>query len=304
MPLHLARLSRRSFLAQGAVAVAGLATMPYVFGAEREANSNQLALLSDTHIPSMPEVTARGTNMTSNLNQVVREVTALAEKPAAVIVNGDCAHLKGLPADYANFSQCIAPFSQAGLPVHITMGNHDDRTPLFNTLKFQKPERPLLESKHVSIVETPHANWFLLDSLTKTDVVTGELGADQRAWLAKALGSRSDKPALVMAHHNPQFEPPAEGQAWGGIRDTAEFMDILGSFKHVKAFIFGHSHDWSIKKRGNLQLVNLPPVAYVFTAGKPNGWVLADVGESRLTLTLRTIDPRHQQHGERVELAW
>jgi predicted phosphodiesterase len=304
MPLHLARISRRSFLAQGGVAVAGLATLPYVFGAERQANPNQVALLSDTHIPSAPDVTARDTNMTSNLKQVVREVTALEAKPACVIVNGDCAYLKGLPADYANFSLCIAPFSEAGLPVHITMGNHDDRAPLLGALKSHKPERPLLESKHVSIVETPHANWFLLDSLTKTDVVTGELGADQRAWLAEALSSRSDKPALVMAHHNPQFEPPAEGKEWGGIRDTAEFMELLGSFKHVKAFIFGHTHDWSIKKRGNLQLVNLPPVAYVFTAGKPNGWVLAEVAESRLTLTLHSIDPRHQQHGQRVELAW
>jgi 3',5'-cyclic AMP phosphodiesterase CpdA len=309
MPLHLARLSRRSFLAQGAVAAAGLATaglatLPDVFGAERQANPNQLALLSDTHIPSAPEVTARDTNMTSNLKQVVREVTALETQPACVIVNGDCAYLKGLPADYANFSQCIAPLSEAGLPVHLTMGNHDDRAPLFNALKSQKPERPLVESKHVSIVQTPHANWFLLDSLTKTDVVTGELGADQRAWLAKALNSRSDKPALVMAHHNPQFEPPAEGKEWGGIRDTAEFMELLGSFKHVKAFIFGHSHDWSIKKRGSLHLVNLPPVAYVFTAGKPNGWVLVDVAASRLTLTLYSIDPHHRQHGQRVELAW
>ncbi len=304
MPLHLSRLSRRSFLAQGAVAVAGLTVLPNGFGAEGKANPNQLALLSDTHIPSAADFTTRETNMTSNLKQVVREVTALEVKPAGVIVNGDCAYLKGLPADYANFSQCIAPLSEAGLPVHLTMGNHDDRGPLFEALKSQKPERPLLESKHVSIVEMPHATWFLLDTLTKTDVVTGELGDAQREWLAKALVSRSDKPALVMAHHTPQFEPPTDGKVWGGIKDTAEFVELLEGFKHVKAFIFGHSHDWSIKKRGNLQLVNLPPVAYVFAAGKPNGWVLAEIGESRLTLKLRTIDPRHAQNGERVELAW
>ena len=68
--------------------------------------------------------------------------------------------------------------------------------------------------------------------------------------------------------------------------------------------LFGYTHDWSIKKRGSLHLVNLPPVAYIFTAGKPNGWVLAEVAESGLTLMLHSIDPRHQQHGQRVELAW
>lgn len=304
MPLHTAPLSRRSFLAQGAAVVAGLTVLPSGWGAEEGVNPNVVALFSDTHAPSAPDVTVRDTNMTSNLRQVVREVLALKKKPAGVIVNGDCAYLKGLPADYANFSQCVGPLREAGVPLHVTMGNHDDRGPLFDALKSQKPQQPILESKHVSIVEMPHANWFLLDSLTQTDVVTGEIGAEQRGWLAKALASHPDKPALVMAHHTPQFEAPPEGKVWGGLKDTSEFMELLAGFKQVKAFVFGHSHDWSVKKRGNLQLVNLPPVAYVFAAGKPNGWVLAEVGENHLTLELRTIDPTHKQNAELVNLVW
>ncbi|MDZ4688396.1 MAG: metallophosphoesterase [Planctomycetaceae bacterium] len=304
MPLHVAPLSRRSFLAQGAAAAAGLTMLRSGWGADAGANPHLWALLSDTHVPNSPEVTSGETNMTNNLRQVVREVTALKTRPAGVIINGDCAYLKGLPADYANLAQCVAPLSDAGLPLHVTMGNHDDRGPLYDALKSQKPERPLLESKHVTIIESPHANWFLLDTLTQVDVVTGEIGAEQREWLAKALAARPDKPALVMAHHTPQFDPPAEGKPWGGIKDTAEFMDLLGSHKHVKAFLFGHSHNWTITRRGNLQLINLPPVAYVFAAGKPNGWVLAEVRENGLTLSLRTIDPAHKQNGELVNLTW
>src|SRR5690606_17841116 len=93
------------------------------FSAEREVNPHQIALLSDTHIPNSPEVEARGTNMTTNLRHVVREITALKTAPSSVLINGDCAYLKGLPEDYANLAACVAPLSEAGLPLHLTMGN-------------------------------------------------------------------------------------------------------------------------------------------------------------------------------------
>lgn len=304
MPLHAAGLSRRSFLAQGAAALAGISVLRSGWGAESGAHPNRMALLSDTHIPASPEITARNTNMTSNLRQVVKEITALETRPAAVLINGDCAYLKGLPEDYANLANCLAPLTESKFPLHMTMGNHDDRGPFYDALKAHKPERPVLASKHITVIETPAANWFLLDSLTQVNVVTGEIGAEQREWLAKALAARPDKPALVMAHHTPQFEPPPEGKPWGGIKDTALFLDLLAGHRHVKAFIFGHSHNWSVEKRGTLQLVNLPPVAYVFGEGKPNGWVLAETSDNGLNLELRTIDPQHKQNGERVALAW
>jgi len=304
MPLHAAPLTRRLFLAQGAAAAAGLSVVCCGWAADGRTNPHLFALLSDTHIPDSPEVVAHGTNMTANLRQVVRELTALDARPAGVLVNGDCAYLKGLPADYANFAQCTAPLRESGLPLHVTMGNHDDRGPLHGALQAQPAAKPVVESKHVSIVESPRANWFLLDSLTEVNVVTGEIGAAQREWLAQALASRTDKPALVMVHHNPQFAPPAEGKAWTGIKDTAELVGLLARHKHVKALIFGHSHNWSIARRDQLHLINLPPVAYVFAAGKPNGWVRAELQENGLTLELRTIDPAHKQCGERVELAW
>jgi len=304
MPLHAAPLSRRSFLAHSAALAGGLLTLRSGFAAEPAVNPSRFALLSDTHIPSSPDVSARGVNMTANMRQVVQEVVALPTKPAGVIVNGDCAYLKGLPQDYANFAECVTPLREAGLPLHVTMGNHDDRDSLYAAMIAQKPENPVVQTKFVTVIESPHANWFLLDSLTEVNVVTGEIGEEQRSWLAKALTQHADKPAIVMAHHTPQFEAPPEGKPWGGLKDTAEFLELLNDHPQVKLFVFGHSHDWSHRKQGNLHLLNLPPVAYVFGEGKPNGWVLADIQADQAHFDLKTLDPRHSQNGERVTVIW
>ena len=89
-----------------------------------------------------------------------------------------------------------------------------------------------------------------------------------------------------------------------GLQDTAAFLELLASRKHVRAYVFGHTHNWSISRRDTLHLINLPPVAYVFGAGKPNGWVHARLDTTGMTLTLHTIDKQHPQQGERVELSW
>jgi Icc protein len=302
MPMHSVPVARRRLLKAG---LAGGASLVICRDARATAaNPHTLALLSDTHIPSGAEVEARGVNMTANLRQVVQQLTALAEKPAAVLINGDCAYLKGLVADYRNLAACVAPLAAAGIPLHLTMGNHDDRGPLYRELAAQRPPQMPVESKHVSLVETPHANWFLLDSLREVDVVTGEFGTRQLDWLAASLDAHADKPAVIFAHHNPQFTPPKEGTRWTGLQDTAAFFDVIRPRRQVKAFVFGHSHVWSTSERDGIHLVNLPPVAYVFAPGKPNGWVLAEGRPDGLRLTLRPLAADHPANGERVDLAW
>jgi 3',5'-cyclic AMP phosphodiesterase CpdA len=305
MPIHVSPqcLSRRNFLVASTATTASLA-LSYRSLANENSHPNRFALLSDTHIPSSPDVIARGVNMTENLRAVVAELCKLSPQPAAVILNGDCAYLKGLPGDYANLAECVAPLGQAGLDLHLTMGNHDDRGPLYDALADQRPDSPPIESKHVTVIQSPHANLFLLDSLRQVDVVTGELGEEQLAWLASELDARADKPAVIIAHHNPQFQAPPEGQPWGGLRDTDSFFDLITRRKQVKAFVFGHTHDWSTTRKADLHLINLPPVAYVFADDKPSGWVLATLAADGIELELRTHDTTDRRHGQKWSLDW
>jgi len=303
MPLHVPAVSRRQFLAYSSAALTSLSVSPGSWGAEA-ADPHTLALLSDTHIPTGPEITARDVNMTANLKQVIGELCSLKQKPVGVLINGDCAYLKGLPDDYANLASLVKPLEAAGLPLHLTMGNHDDRDNLYAALNSQRPVHSVVDSKHISVLELPHVNLFLLDTLKQVNLVTGELGAEQLTWLEKALDARREKPAVIIAHHTPQFEAPPEGKVWTGMADTEDFFTLLSRKPQVKAFIYGHSHDWSIKKKEGLHLINLPPVAYVFGEGKPNGWVNARFRADGIDLQLHTIDPAHKQNGQQVKVNW
>ena len=303
MPLHLPPLTRRSFLRRSLAATASLLTFPALRAAENDADPDRWALLSDPHIAADRTAILRDVNMTDHLEAAVRGVRALTltSKPTGVFVNGDCALLKGLAEDYATFSALIAPLRETGLPIHLTLGNHDDREIFRTSLKAALPAAPPLASKHVSIVEGASANWFLLDSLDEVNKTPGVLGDEQRAWLAKALDAHPAKPALVMVHHNPI--PAASGKK-SGLLDTEELLAILLPRRHVKALFFGHTHTWRFAEQDGLHLVNLPAVAYPFTPTEVTGWVDAKLTEKGAALTLHAHDTQHAAHGKITDIAW
>src|SRR4051794_16068053 len=129
MPITLPPLSRRRFLAGSLAAGAGLLLRtPWLGGADAPATDpHRFALLSDLHIAADPAVVARGVNMSNTLKQAWGGVLALEPRPAAVIVDGDLAYLKGLGEDYATVVGQLKPLREGGMPVHLTLGNHDDR---------------------------------------------------------------------------------------------------------------------------------------------------------------------------------
>jgi hypothetical protein len=157
----------------------------------------------------------------------------------------------------------------------------------------------MVEGKVVSLIEAPRANWFILDSLDKTNSTPGVVGEAQRRWLAQMLDARRERPALVMVHHNPQFEQPAKS-----LVDTQELFEVLAPRKQVKALIFGHTHHWELQQKDGLHLINLPAVGDAFRAGDPSGWVDMQLAEQGAALELRSLDPAHPAHGKRIELQW
>jgi predicted phosphodiesterase len=301
MPIHLPPISRRRFLAGGAAAVAGGLSSRWAWADQPKVDPHFFAVISDTHVAADPNESNKGVKMAENFRRVTDEIVAREVKPAATLVNGDCAYLHGLKEDYQQFARLLEPLRKDGPPLFLSMGNHDDREKFADVLTEFRPEHPPVTGRFVSVIAGERANWFLLDSLRKTNDTPGELGTAQCAWLAKALDARADKPAIVVCHHNPTFDA---AHLNGGLIDTPALFDVLRKRKQVKALVFGHTHDWHIGEQDGIHLINLPPTAYLFAAGRPNGWVSAQLHEDGMTLELHPLDTNHPEGNKPRDLKW
>jgi hypothetical protein len=314
MPLHLAP-SRRRFLQSLTAGVLTVSLSPEALRAgegrgegasthpasNARSDDNLIALINDTHIG---EKHKPGIPIYDRLAATVDHLLKLPTKPAAVIINGDLALRDGLPGDYTVFARLIAPLREAGLPIHLTMGNHDDRDAFYAAFPGERrPDAPLL-ARHLAIVQTPHANFFLLDSLLKTMVAQGDLGQSQIHWLARALDAHVDKPAIVVAHHNPRFGGDPKHFP-GGLIDSLGLWDALRPRKHVKAYIHGHIHDWSLASHEDIHIINTPATGYVADPKlSTTGWTMLNLGPAGMTVTTLTHIPDHPWNNASHELKW
>lgn len=300
MPVTLPQLSRREFLKRAALVGAGLTFAPAshagLFGKSRDKHT--FAFFSDCHVAADASATHGGVNMADHLAACTRELGAWPVRPAAVIVNGDLAYKFGLRADYATFGNLIQPL-RALAPVHLTLGNHDDRESFWQAFPRDAARLKDVPQRQVTFFPSPRANWFVLDSLELTNHTPGELGAAQLDWLDRELAARPDKPAMIVIHHSPDVT------GLMGLKDTPALEDIFARHRQVKAFVFGHTHAWNLSQQSDgVYLINLPPTGYVFRAGRPSGWVRATLLRDGMEIELRSLDPKQPDHGKVKQLKW
>jgi Icc protein len=300
MPVSLpAYPSRRRFLREAAQ-MSGVAIV-----ASRSSIGSTLApawyaWLSDTHIATLPSTDSRGQNMAANLDKVVAGILAEPTPPRAAIVDGDLALLDGQPGDYTNLVERLSPLRKAGIPIHLTLGNHDDRDAFRKALNLA-PERgspPAILAKHVMVREHPDHRWILLDSLDAPNVTPGVLGQKQLEWLAGALDAKPAVPTILFVHHN----LPSRGEM--PLTDSQALLDVVEPRAQVKALVYGHTHRWERSQQKGIHWVNLPAVAYSFQDDQPLGWCRFETNSTGATLTLHAIGGVKEKDGERLELAW
>lgn len=244
--------SRRNFL-RGATAIAaagafeGCAAMrddargAVSPGAAGKLDPHAIGVISDVHTgmpwakqkyrtgreyPWQPEMSSR----------LVKEILALPNPPANVICLGDISLAFGEPGDYELAADVLKPLYDAGIKVTIAMGNHDIRAEFIKAFPgYDKTTR--VPGRFVSVVETPHADFILLDSLAepkpgdrgKYKALEGcGLGDAQRKWVEETLPALT-KPTFVCAHH--MSEPLKIGR-------------ICAKSPKVVGYLHGHHHHW------------------------------------------------------------
>ena len=309
MPITLSPINRREFINRS-LALGGsvVSTSLMVEGREPVVlDPNRVALLADTHVSADPNQDYPGTkwpgspvkegehewvNMADCLARTAKSIISLNPRPAHLIINGDCAHSRGTEAEYMEFLRLVEPIRAAGITIHVTIGNHDNREKLWKLLPFLKKEQL---GVHAGVIELPHANLILLDSGRK-----GILGEKQLKWLAQELDGRTNKPALIFGHFNPY--PNRGVRPIKGMSDGSALLKLLAKRKHARAYFYGHTHEWQQDRRGHLHLINQPAVSYYFGKGHAHGWVDMKLTKTSADLKLHCINLKHPQHGERRKI--
>lgn len=238
-------MDRRNFLG-GIAALGALGLSLEVSGAEKMGKAvnslacrkkkgplrfdeNLVCIISDLHLH--PDW-----HQEKNLAGIVDRILALNPRPRNVLCLGDIAYLTGRPQEYAAAKKYLDKLEEAGMRLTMTMGNHDRRAEFAEAFPAHAAAS-VFPDRYVYKVETPRADFLLLDSLqegedTTTWINPGALDEKQVQWLEVQLSSYTDgKPVFVMAHH-----PIEELQV---IRNQI----ILSP--SCKGFIYGHKHVWN-----------------------------------------------------------
>ena len=166
--------------------------------------------------------------------RLVQEILSLPNPPANVIGLGDISLAFGELGDYEVAAETLKPLTAAGIKLTLAMGNHDIRTEFLKC--FPGYDRATkVTGRFVSVVETPHVDFILLDSLKEPTkrgdyaACTGfDLGTPQRDWLAATLPNLT-KPTFVCAHHT----------AW-----DLKLGKICAKSPKVVGYLHGHHHRW------------------------------------------------------------
>lgn len=291
-------LTRRDFVKGSLAAGVGLTAAPTLLAADTspKRDPNTVALLADPHVGRV--VYAK------TLKRCMAEAAAAA--PAHLIIAGDLAVSKGRRESYQTFLKVLDESDLSKRDLHLMVGNHDRHAALFDVLKEYAPrDKAPVKGRQVKFVQTPNANWLLLDSLPTSGrrrMALGVLGAAQMKWLAETLDAHKDKPAIVMAHHHLRMiNSPRVPMC---LKEWKEVLAMLLAHPHVKAYINGHVHAFVTLRHEGLHIVSLPSTSYTFPPGRVLGWVLAVTKPDGMELTIKAGNTKRRHHNKKVSLAW
>ena len=254
-------------------------------------DATRWALLSDTHVAADPENRYRGFFPYLNLQEVAAQI---ADKlPDRVVVTGDLARLRGETGAYENFKTLLAPVAKQR-PIHLGLGNHDDREDFFQAFQSPTTADMAIENKHVVETEAGPVRLIVLDTLLHVNVTTGELGQSQRSWLETFLRRCDNKPTILFLHHTLSSD----------LLDTRPLLEIIRPVGKVKAVVYGHSHKYEFSTDAGIHLINLPATGFNFAGNQPVGWVEARLTKKGGEFTLHAIGGDRSADRQTQKLTW
>ncbi len=204
-----------------------------------------LAQLSDSHL----RAGADGDAPAAALAAAVERVLALDRLPDAVLVSGDLVD-SGEPEQYARVRELLTPLP---MPVHVLVGNHDDRALLRAT--FDVPG----DGELVQYVLRLGPLRLVCGDTVQLGTDAGSYGPERLRWLAAALAEDRETPTIVALHH-PPLPIGIGGLDELGLpeADRAALAALLADHPQVCRVVCGHVHRAVFGEIGGRPLLTCP----------------------------------------------
>jgi 3',5'-cyclic AMP phosphodiesterase CpdA len=246
------------------------------------------AYVSDTHLyaPRLNSQFARAAA------KAVEDVNRLDPQPDFVLFGGDLAQLG--QAEELEIGQEILKDVKA--PLKMMVGEHDWYLDMGAKWR-QMFGQPTYSFDHkgvhfvvlMSVVEkdfwtpkglTPMERMLTVAGLDNSNQSAFEVGAEQRAWLAKDLEKVDKKTPLVVFSHSPLYKLYRGWNFWTD--DAEEVQAILQPFETVTV-IHGHTHQLLTNRIGNIYFHGVLSTAWP--------WPYAPEGLPKLTVEMSRANP-------------
>ncbi len=200
-----------------------------------------LVQLTDLHIREPGRLAYRRVDTSRYFKDVVASVLALRQRADAVVISGDLTDF-GRADEYASLAAKLAPFDDAGIPVYLMPGNHDDRAEMRRSF----PSHRYLDDAGVApfvqfAVDVGPMRLLALDTVVPMQSA-GSLDAARLAWLESELGASGDRPVVIAMHHPPFQTLIGHMDKIGLLAGGPELEAVVRRHPNVERVICGHLH--------------------------------------------------------------
>jgi len=218
--------------------------------------------ISDSHIDD--EKLVMGVDSQANLTCVVEHISK--QLYDALIFSGDLSH-NGTINSYIRINEILKPLNNKAC---ILPGNHDNKSNLAKIF-----DNSLLSNFQLN-------DWEIIsiDSV-QNEKVSGYLSDQKLQTLINEI-KQSRAKYIVLCLHHPVVPMQSSWDDDLSLENSEDFFGAISQFPRVRAIIWGHAHQSSEFKFGNIKLFSCPSTAVQFCGPSGigyNHYTLHDNGE-------------------------
>ena len=244
-----------------------------------QVDANLVVLVADPHV--FPDKIKRANGFEADtlehFTNMVREVTALNPRPAAILFLGDLVEQPKAEA-YRLFRSLLAPVDAAKIPYAFVLGNHDQASAFYEVFPEWK-EKTRATGSLAYRIEFPAVDFLTLETtdIANHDGYFGKIAPEIRDWLRAELRRTPQKPVFIAAHHDVDF---------------AKCFPDLAREPNFQGWLNGHWHQYVQKKSPEgVRIFWLPSLGFMDGGENPvTGYVLLRAGSKDYRMTLIAND--------------